>query len=508
MRIPLWSKLRLAPRLAIFIVATTVAVQAFDALLQHVLPPPGYLILDQTWLANAAGEARRIAEANPPADRLKALATAGLTNWLGFEILPKAPDYAQDGLSRVAREVKAALIKNLSLAAEDVLVRSEDFHEHAVKTNVAVISNLPIYMDTQKLASRDSLVMADIRIALRLSGGDWLVIGPSDAGLTPLHYLRNMLGIAGTLFFVALFSIWMARSIVTPLTNLALAAEKLGRERQTTPITGMKLPELAAIADTFNEMQARLKKFVDERMQMLAAISHDLRTPLTRLRLYAETVPSEAQRAQILSDVSDMETMVATSLAFMSDEIHREPYSAVDLGSLIISQCDNFVDAGRKVTYAGPDHAELICRPVALRRAFSNLIDNGCKYGGEVCVSLTDGGASLVIDVRDNGPGIPPDQMERAFAPFQRLEASRNRETGGTGLGLTIARDVVVSHGGDIQLIHDERSFLVRVELPRPHEIVAGKTILTSHRTASAKLARPRQWLLPARKQRTHSPSS
>jgi signal transduction histidine kinase len=270
----------------------------------------------------------------------------------------------------------------------------------------------------------------------------------------------------------------------------------------------MKLPELAAIADTFNEMQARLKKFVDERMQMLAAISHDLRTPLTRLRLYAETVPNEAQRAQILSDITDMETMVATSLAFMSDEIHREPYSAVDLASLVISQCDNFLDAGRKVSYEGPDHAQLTCRPVALRRAFSNLIDNGCKYGGEVRVTLIDNAASLIIDIRDNGPGIPADQAERAFAPFQRLEGSRNRETGGTGLGLTIARDVVVSHGGDIQLVYDERSFLVRVELPRPREIAAGKGMLRSRRAASAEPARPRRSLLPVRKQRTHSPSS
>jgi signal transduction histidine kinase len=500
MRIPLWSKLRLAPRLAIFIVATTVAVQAFDALLQHVLPPPGYLILDQTWLADAAGQARQIADTNQPADRLKALAASGLTNWLGFKIVPAAPDYAQDGLSRVAREVKAALIKNLSLGQQDVLVTTEDFNEHAVKTNVAVISNLPIYMDTEKLASRDSLVMADIRIALRLSDGNWLIIGPSDAGLTSLHYLRNILGITGTLFFVALFSIWMARSIVTPLTNLAQAAERLGREREMTPITGMKLPELAAIADTFNEMQARLKKFVDERMQMLAAISHDLRTPLTRLRLYAETVPSEAQRAQILSDITDMETMVSTSLAFMSDEIHREPYSAVDIASLIISQCDNFTDAGRAVSYAGPDHAQLTCRPVALRRAFSNLIDNGCKYGGEVGVSLSDNGASLVIDVRDKGPGIPPDQVERAFAPFQRLEASRNRETGGTGLGLTIARDVVVSHGGDIELLHEGGGFLVRVELPRPREIAPGKPVLTPHQAASAEPARRRQSLLPVPK--------
>lgn len=469
MRLPFWSRLRLAPRIAILIVATTIAVEAYDRFLQHVLPPPGYLIMDQTWLGEAADEARRIAEATPAQHRLSALASSGLTKYLNFEINPESPGYPQDDLSRVAREVKAALMKK-SLSPQDVLVMTEDFEEHAVKTNVAVIPGMPIYMGAESLVSRDSLVMADIRIALHLKDGAWLMIRPSDEGLTSLHYLRNILDILGKLFFIAAFSIWMARSIVSPLTTLATAAERLGRERETTPIGGMKLPEFAAIADTFNEMQARLKKFVDERMQMLAAISHDLRTPLTRLRLYAESVPNKGQRTQILSDISDMETMVSTSLAFMSDDIHREPYSVVDVASLIISQCDNFVDAGRKVTYKGPYHAHLSCRPVALRRAFSNIIDNGCKYGGEVCVSLSDKVTSLVIDIRDNGPGIPADQTERAFAPFQRLEASRNRETGGTGLGLTIARDVVLGHGGDIQLVNDEKGFVVRVQLPRPRE--------------------------------------
>jgi len=469
MKLPFWSKLRLAPRIAILIIATTVAVKSFDSFLQHVLPPPGYLIIDQTWLGEAADEARRIAEATPAQHRLAALASSGLTKYLSFAIAAQSPGYPQDNLSRVAREVKAALVKK-SLSPEDVLIATEDFEENAVKTNVAVISSLPIYMDAESLVSRDSLVMADIRIATHLKDGAWLIIAPSNEGLTSLHYLRNILGLVGTLFFVAAFSIWMARSIAKPLSNLAAAAERLGRERETTPISGMKLPEFAAIADTFNEMQARLKKFVDERMQMLAAISHDLRTPLTRLRLYAESVPNKGQRTQILSDISDMETMVSTSLAFMSDDIHREAYGVVDVASLIISQCDNFVDAGRKVTYKGPDHAHLSCRPVALRRAFSNIIDNGCKYGGEVCVSLSDKVTSLVIDIRDNGPGIPANQAEQAFAPFQRLEASRNRETGGTGLGLTIARDVVLGHGGDIQLINDEKSFLVRVELPRPRK--------------------------------------
>ena len=492
MRIPLWSKLRLAPRLAILIVATAITTKMMDDTLQQILPPAGFLVVNNEWLAKAVGGARDIANETEPSERLAALARSEWGKWLNFDNVGESPAYPQDDLPRLSRTAKTALLNALAMTPDTLLVMTEQYSEPAVQTNVALIPEFPTLITTEMVLSRDSLVVADMRVAVRLADQSWLVISPTDAGITIWHYLRDPISLLGSLFVVALFSIWMARSIVTPLTNLAAAAERLGRERETTPITGMKLPELVTIADTFNVMQARLKKFVDERMQMLAAISHDLRTPLTRLRLYAETVPNEAQRVQILSDISDMETMVSTSLAFMSDEIHREPYSAVDLASLIISQVDNFVDAGRKVTYKGPDHAELTCRPVALRRAFSNLIDNGCKYGGQVCVSLTDNGLSLIVDIRDNGPGIPADQVERAFAPFQRLEASRNRETGGTGLGLTIARDVIVSHGGDIQLTYDDKSFLVQVELPRPREIVGGKPV-KPHPEASAEPAHRRQ---------------
>lgn len=468
MTMPLRSKLRLAPRLAILIVVTVVAARFLDTALHHILPPSGFLIINYGWLAGTVGEAVRIANESPPAERLSALARSPDARWLDFTVSATTPAYRQDDLALLARQAKASLVKALGLSSADVLVRTEDFKEPEVKTNVVVISEIPTFMDTQTLMSRDSMVVGDIRIAVRLKDGSWLMVGPTEAGITPLHYLRNVISLLLTLFIVAMLSIWMARSIVKPLTNLAAAAERLGRERETTPITGMKLPEFAAIAGTFNEMQARLKRFVDERMQMLAAISHDLRTPLTRLRLYAESVSDRAQRDQILSDISDMETMVSTSLAFMSDEIHREPSSPVDVASLLISQCDDFVDHGHKVAYQGPDHAQLTCRPVALRRTFSNLIDNGCKYGGEVCIGLVDEPERLVIDIRDNGPGIPTGDTERAFAPFQRLETSRNRETGGTGLGLTIARDVVVGHGGDIRLVNDEKGFVVRVELPRP----------------------------------------
>jgi signal transduction histidine kinase len=261
------------------------------------------------------------------------------------------------------------------------------------------------------------------------------------------------------------------------LQQLSAAAERLGRERSTTTIPEMRIPEYKAIADSFNDMQMRLKRFVDERTQMLAAISHDLNTPLTRLRLLAEELGDTKQREQVLSDINEMDMMIKASLDFARDDSRQEPSVSVDIASLLISLCDTVSDAGQSARYCGPDHASLSCRPGALRRAIGNLIDNGCKYGGKVVVELEALDDDVAIRVKDQGPGIPEEDREKAFTPFQRLETSRNRQTGGTGLGLPIARDIIRSHGGDISL-HDSpgTGLTVAVRLPRPEAAIPTKS--------------------------------
>ena len=176
-----------------------------------------------------------------------------------------------------------------------------------------------------------------------------------------------------------------------------------------------------------------------------------------------------AQRREVLSDISEMETMIKSSLAFGSEEARHEPHGVVDIASILISLCDNFSDTGTDVSYQGVDHAQLSCQPVAMRRALTNLIDNGQRYGGRVSVTLYDEAQAVTIVIQDAGPGIAPDQVERAFAPFQRLDSSRNRTTGGTGLGLAIARDVIRGHGGEIDLSQGQPvGLLVTVRLPKP----------------------------------------
>ena len=185
---------------------------------------------------------------------------------------------------------------------------------------------------------------------------------------------------------------------------------------------------------------------------MLAAISHDLRTPITTLRLRAEFIEDPETRDKILETLDEMQQMTEATLAFLREDAAREDSRQVDLAALIQSLCDDLADAGREVAFAGAGRTPLVCRPVALKRALANLIENAVAYGARARVALEEGAAELRIVIDDDGPGIPPDRMEAVFEPFVRLEESRSRETGGVGLGLAIARSIARGHGGDVTL--------------------------------------------------------
>ncbi len=199
-------------------------------------------------------------------------------------------------------------------------------------------------------------------------------------------------------------------------------------------------------------MQRRLKRFVDERTRMLAAISHDLRTPLARLRLQAEFIPDGDLREGMLANIDSMRDMLAETLSFAEGDASSDTSALFDLASILISLCDEASDAGAQAEYKGPNHATACGRRMAIRRMFSNLIDNAVRYGGVARVSLGERGSDWVVTIADTGPGIPPELFEKAFEPFQRLKSSRSRETGGTGLGLSIARDIALAHGGQISI--------------------------------------------------------
>jgi signal transduction histidine kinase len=470
-KIPLWSRLRLAPRIALVILGSLLAVKLVDEATPLIIRPPELMFFERDWLVGTLREIRDRSIAVPAAERPALLQGLPARRWLDVTPLDAPPAFGKSERPGGFAELHRQIATTLGLEPRDVVLMAEDLDDdpaRSVRSVVIILPEMPTVLVDVFDVRHNNMMSSDLRIGFRIGPGEWLVVTPRSDGKETVRTIRNVLLPLSAVLVVGLFSIWVARGIIRPLDDLAAAAEKLGRDRELSLVDGFNAPELRAIGESFNAMQRRLKQFVDDRLQMIAAISHDLRTPLTRLRLFAEYVPDQDQRRQVLSDIDDMEAMVSATLTYASNQLKDEARSAVDLGSLLISLCDTAADAGRRIVYDGPDHAGLTCRPMAIRRAFANLIDNGCKFGSEVRVSLHDGAEAIVVTVADDGPGIPAAQREDAFRPFMRLETSRNRETGGTGLGLTIARDVILAHRGDIQLGDAPAGgLLVTVRLPK-----------------------------------------
>lgn len=289
-------------------------------------------------------------------------------------------------------------------------------------------------------------------VSVQLGNGSWANFTVPVASSPRLWSDNAMLATMVIIALVLAGSIWALRRLTAPYALLANAAERLGRDinAESLPENGPR--EVRAAAHAFNLMQERLRRFIGDRDQLVAAISHDLRTPVTRLKLRAEFVEDADQRARMLADLDDIEAMTRSVLAFASDTAQPEAREQIDLISLTESLCSDMPDVTLDLAPDLPPRLKCLAGPVGLRRAIGNLIDNAVKYGGLARVSLLLDAATIRIVVEDDGPGIPQDDMEVVFRPFRRLEASRNRETGGAGLGLTIARSVARAHGGDVIL--------------------------------------------------------
>ena len=472
MMLRLWERVGLTPRFGIIIVLALIATQVLEEVVMvKLIAPPKVALYTREWMAERVLEAVRIATVTAP-ERRKEMLQNLKTQWLAFTPLPElatchaSPSPAESSLRTFLETKLGSSVQRVSVSAT-----IPDDPSHSTSGVSVVIGALPALADiVRDHLEEDVMVVGRMQVSLQLPDGTWIAVTEPGREFATALRIRNLFILIVGLGLIAGFSLLAARMIILPTRRLAAAADRLGRERELTPIPKAGVPELDAIADSFNQMQQRLKRFVDERTHMLAAISHDLRTPLTRLRLFAEFVSDQQQRALVLNDIEEMEQMLRASLAFASDEAHREPHSRVDIAALLISLCDTVSDGGGQVSYEGPDHAELPCQPVAIRRALSNLIDNACKYGEEAHVKLSEHADFIEVTIADRGAGIPADQVEQAFTPFRRLEGSRNRESGGVGLGLSIARDVVHGHGGSILLeANQPAGLLVRVRFPKPH---------------------------------------
>jgi signal transduction histidine kinase len=256
------------------------------------------------------------------------------------------------------------------------------------------------------------------------------------------------------LFFacIALLAWVVARMSTRPLQGLANAADKLDLSREPEPLPEQGSSEVRSAARAFNHMQQRIQDDLRERTGMLAAITHDLQTPLTRLRLRLEKVQDAELRDKLVRDMSAMHQMLQEGLDFARSRDTSEPMQRLDLDSLLDSLCADACESDQPVHYLERCHAEVMARPLALQRAITNVIDNAVKYGGSADISLTCFSSRCHIRISDHGPGIPPQQLEAVLMPFYRVEHSRSRETGGTGLGLSIACNIVEQHNGELRL--------------------------------------------------------
>ena len=312
-----------------------------------------------------------------------------------------------------------------------------------------------------------------ILVSQDLGGGRWLNMASTVLAPPPFFSARLGLSMAVMLIAVIGISAVLVRRMTAPLKQLSEAAEVLGTDVQAPAIDERGPEEVRRTAHAFNTMQNRIRRFVQDRTQMLGAIAHDLGTPITRLRLRAEFVEDEPLRRKMLRDLDDMQQMVASTLSFIREDATSEPSVTVDIGSLLARVCDDIADAGFDVELEDVPRWVLVdCRPVALRRALSNLVDNAVKYGNSAHVSMVFEPSVIKILIKDTGPGIPEDRQEDVFRPFLRLEESRNRETGGTGLGLSVARTILRGHGGDIRLKNRASGGLcVELRLPLSREV-------------------------------------
>ncbi len=311
-----------------------------------------------------------------------------------------------------------------------------------------------------------------VLVSYRLVDGSWLTVLTAQSPVRPVWGSRYFFPSILSLLVVVGVSVWAVRRATQPLGRFAHAAERLGLDVNAPPMNESGPREVRRAATAFNRMQRRLQAFVKDRTQMLAAISHDLRTPITRLRLRAEFIEDEEQRTKMLSDLDDMETMIAAILQFARDDVSGEAAVELDLAALVRELCDDAVRAGDDATCSAPETLIFTGRKLALKRMVSNVLDNAVRYGERARVVLMEQGDDVFLQISDDGPGIPDDMRERVFDPFVRVEGSRSRETGGTGLGLTAVKTIVRAHGGRIALANregadEERGLDVRVWLPK-----------------------------------------
>jgi len=404
-------------------------------------------------------------------------------------LLSSSPVQLQEEILRASRsETLMMRIQTVPLSPsehnqhyEDVLRRLLDYPNNlSIQISAELVDRLPPTMFQQLRqqahdGARDGnnrpppMWQRDVRLygSIELVDGTWLNFSsladrePPTWSLSALSSLMLVALLIGVVLFILL------RRVTRPLKLLVQQAEQFGRGAAIPPLSESGPLEVAETLAAFNRMQHRLNRFVQDRTQMLAAISHDLRTPLTSLRLRCEFLPDGEDRDRMLQTLAQMESMLHATLSFARDEHQGEENRNVDLVSLLHSLCDDYEDNGQPVECFAEGKRVYQCRPDVLRRVLQNLINNALKYAGDAEVSLDASATAIFIRVRDHGEGIPDDQLDCVFKPFYRLDSARNTEDGSVGLGLAIARTLIHQHGGELSLSNvPDGGLLAEIQLP------------------------------------------
>lgn len=311
-------------------------------------------------------------------------------------------------------------------------------------------------------APAGAVLISGFEIGAQLPDGRWLVMR-QGRNWAELGWIARAAGIiGGTLLLLSIMAVLFARYLTRPIRSFSDAVQAVGVNPQSEPVAEEGPQELRGAARAVNTMQARLRALIADRTKTLAAVAHDMRTPLMRLRLAAENAPPE-QREKMAKEIGEVEALVASFIAFARDDPAEEARVRLDVAALLQSIADDHADHNRSVTFEGEERLIITGQSLGLKRLFANLVENALKYGNAARIKLHAEDGAVIIDVEDDGPGIPPDQRETVFEPFVRLNEEGTR---GAGLGLAAARSIARAHGGDITIADAENGALLRVTLP------------------------------------------
>jgi two-component system, OmpR family, sensor kinase len=314
--------------------------------------------------------------------------------------------------------------------------------------------------------SEERFLIAPFQVGWKRPDGHWLIVQPKPTLEPSAWQQRLILSIILSALALAPVAYLFARRLAKPIALFAQAAERLGRDPRSPPLAIRGPTEIGVAVQAFNDMQERLARYVEDRTAMVGAIAHDLRTPLTRLRFRVEAAPDDL-RLKMAADIAEMEAMISGTMAFVRDATRTAQRTRLELSSLLESLADEMSETGLDVAVLSADKVIIDGDPVALRRLFNNLLENALKFGRQARIRVFAADDCAMVEIEDNGCGLPEKDLERVFEPFFRHESSRSRETGGIGLGLAVARSVARAHGGDAKLENrPEGGLTARVKLP------------------------------------------